>query len=44
MPYVTSLERIGIEKGIIKSIELLLNLKFGEEGLTLLPQIQLIHD
>ncbi len=48
MPYVTSLERIGIEKGMSQGmsnlIELLLNLKFGEESLTLIPQIKEIDN
>jgi hypothetical protein len=59
MPYITSVERIGIQKGIeqgieqsqqqmkqilLESIELGLDLKFGTEGLSLLPEISQIHD
>ncbi len=52
MLYVTSFERIGIEKGIeqgtkgglIKGISLGLQLKFGESGTSLLPEIEQITD
>ncbi|MFB2880442.1 cytosolic protein [Floridanema aerugineum] len=63
MPYITSVERFGIEKGIeqgieqgiqqsrqqmkqilLESIELGLELKFGELGLSLLPEISLLED
>lgn len=63
MPYITSVERIGIQKGIeqgieqerqqsrqlfrqilLESIELGLELKFGSEGLNLLPEISLLQD
>ncbi len=48
MPYVTSGERIGIEKGvkqgILEGIEALLEVKFGAEGLELLPEISQIQD
>ena len=52
MPYVTSGERIGIEKGvkqgiregILKGIEALLEVKFGTEGLEILPEISQIQD
>ena len=55
MRYVTSVERIGIEKGIeqsknqlrqglIKGISLGLKLKFGESGQSLLPEIESIKD
>ena len=54
MPYITSVERIGIQKGIeqgieqsreqmrqvlLESLELGLELKFGSEGLAILPEI-----
>ena len=50
MPYISSVERIGIQKGrvegmregLLKAIELGLRLKFGSEGLSLLPEISLI--
>jgi hypothetical protein len=48
MPYVTSVERSGIRKGelrgLLEGIELGLELKFGSEGLTLLPEISTIKD
>ena len=48
MRYVTSVERIGIKKGIqqglVSAIELGLELKFGAVGLELLPEISPIQD
>ena len=55
MPYITSIERIGIQKGIEQSlqqmrqilresIELGLSLKFGDEGLEILSEISQIQD
>jgi flagellar biosynthesis/type III secretory pathway protein FliH len=59
MPYVTSVERIGIEKGmqqglqqgmqqgivqgLLEGIELAVEVKFGGQGLTLMPLIQRIE-
>lgn len=44
MPYVTSWERFGIEKGLEQglreAIELALELRFGKEGLRLLPRVR----
>ena len=48
MPYVTSAERIGIEKGLreglLIGIEQVLKLKFGAAGEELLPEIRQIGD
>lgn len=52
MPYITSVERIGIQKGrvqgmregLLAGIELGLNLKFGTEGLELLAEISSLED
>lgn len=52
MPYVTSVERIGIQKGIQQgrreglreAIEMGLSLKFGENGLKLMSAIQALED
>jgi hypothetical protein len=48
MPYVTSIEQIGIEKGrreeLLSAIDLLLKLKFGEAGLRLMPEISQLED
>jgi hypothetical protein len=40
MPFVTIAERVGMEKGLLKGIEVSLKLKFGAEGLELLPEIR----
>ena len=48
MPYITSVERIGIQKGIkqglLKGISLGLRMKFGSEGLGILPEISELQD
>ena len=56
MPYITSVERIGIEKGLQQGlakgreeglrqgIETALELRFGAAGLKLLPEIRGLHD
>jgi len=48
MPYVTSWERFGIEKGIEKdlreAIEEGLEVRFGRKGLALLPRLKKIKD
>lgn len=48
MPYVTSIERIakqeGLREGLLEGIKLGLELKFGNEGLQLLPEISQIQD
>lgn len=48
MPYITSVERIGMEKGhllgIIESIERALNARFHDSGLDLMTAIQQIKD
>ena len=44
MPFITIAERVGMEKGLLKGIEVSLKLKFGEEGLPLLPEIRALQD
>lgn len=44
MPYITSVERSGIRQGLLKGIELGLKLKFGPEGLGILPEISELMD
>lgn len=52
MPYITTGERIGMEKGrqqgrqegLLKAVELGLKLKFGAVGLALLPEIAALTD
>jgi hypothetical protein len=43
MPFITTPERIGLEKGYFKGIEVALRLKFGDEGLALLSEIRELH-
>lgn len=44
MPYITSPERFGLEKGLTRGIEAQLKVRFGEAGLQLLPEIRQIED
>lgn len=44
MPFITTPERLGIAQGLRRGIKSLLKLKFGDEGLILLPEIEEIHD
>jgi len=48
MPYVTGVERMwrkqGVREGLLAGIELGLELRFGGEGLRLLPEIYRIED
>jgi hypothetical protein len=44
MPFMTTPERIGLEKGLLIGIEAYLDGKFGAEGVKLLPEIHQIHD
>ncbi len=55
MPYITSVERIGFQRGLEQGleqmrqvlkegIELVLEMKFGSSGLNLLPEISEIQD
>jgi hypothetical protein len=44
MPYVTSIERLARSEGQREGIEVLLRLRFGDEGLKLMPEIREIHD
>jgi hypothetical protein len=44
MPYITSFERAAIRKGLLAGIEVSLELKFGAEGLKLLPEIRQLED
>ncbi len=43
MPYVTSWERLAEQRGLRKGIAALLKIRFGAEGLQLMPQIELIY-
>jgi len=44
MPFLTTPERIGLKKGLLQGIEVSLEVKFGAEGLKLLPEISQLHD
>jgi hypothetical protein len=44
MPYVTSIERLALRKGQREGIEVLLRMRFGDEGLKLMPEIREIHE
>jgi hypothetical protein len=44
MPYITSIERLGIRRGMCEGIEAQLQVRFGDEGLKLMPEIQEIHE
>ena len=44
MPYVTSIERRAIRRGLLEGIELGLELKFGNEGLEVMPEVSRIED
>ena len=44
MPFLTTPERLGLKKGLLEGIEVCLDLKFGEEGLSLMPELRALHD
>jgi hypothetical protein len=44
MPFMTTPERLGLQKGLLRGIELCLKLKFGAAGLELLPEIRQLGD
>jgi hypothetical protein len=44
MPFITSVERDGIRAGLLQGIEVSLDIKFGADGLKLLPEIRKIQD
>jgi len=44
MPFMTIFERVGLEKGLLQGIEVCLKLKFGAEGLELMPELREIQD
>ncbi|HZW33046.1 MAG TPA: hypothetical protein VFF52_20185 [Isosphaeraceae bacterium] len=44
MPFMTIFERVGLEKGLLKGIEACLKMKFGDEGLKLMPELREIQD
>jgi hypothetical protein len=44
MPFITTPERIGMQRGLLKGIEMGLEQRFGSEGLHLLPEIRSVTD
>jgi hypothetical protein len=44
MPFITTPERYGIREGMLLMIEDLLRLRFGEEGVRLMPEISDMED
>jgi len=44
MPFIDIAERVGIEKGLLRGIEVALRMKFGEQGLKLMPELRAIQD
>jgi hypothetical protein len=44
MPFITTPERVGHRRGLRMGIESLLRVRFGEEGLKLMPEIREIHE
>jgi hypothetical protein len=44
MRFVNIFERVGIEKGLLQGIEVALDMKFGVEGLELMPELRQIRD
>lgn len=44
MPFITIAERIGMEKGLLEGLEVSLKMKFGEEGLNLMPELREIQN
>jgi hypothetical protein len=44
MPFINTFERAGLRKGLHQGIEACLRMKFGAEGLELMPEIREIRD
>ena len=44
MPFMTQSQQLGRQEGLLKGIEVLLEVKFGVSGLNLLPEIRALHD
>lgn len=44
MPFLSTAERIGLEKGLLAGIEVALRIKFGQSGLALMSEIRQIDD
>ena len=44
MPFLNTFERAALREGLLRGIESCLKVKFGAEGLELLPEIRELHD
>jgi hypothetical protein len=44
MPFIDIAERANVRKGLLRGIEECLRIKFGAEGLELMPEIREIRD
>ena len=44
MPFINTFERYGMRQGLLQGIEVSLDLKFGAEGLELMPELREIQD
>ena len=44
MPFITTPERVGERRGLREGIQALLKLRFGEEGLKLMPEMEEVHE
>ena len=44
MPFIDIAERVGLGKGLLQGIEACLKMKFGAEGLKLMPELREIRD
>jgi hypothetical protein len=44
MPFIDIAERMIMAKGLLRGIEVCLRIKFGAEGLELLPELRQIRD
>jgi hypothetical protein len=44
VPFITTPERYGMQKGLLQATEVLLRIKFGEEGLALMSEIKSLED
>lgn len=44
MPFITTPERIGLERGLIAGIEVCLRMRFGDEAAKIVPEIRELAD
>ncbi len=44
MPFIDTYERTGMRNGLLQGIEALLRVRFGAEGLELMPELREIRD